>query len=67
MKKQFLNILTIAFAIATVGVLLDSDRVELNVTMRFVEYFAMVAILFTIISSLYFGIKFMVNKLKFIR
>lgn len=66
MKKQLLNILTIAFAITTVGVLLDSDRVELNVVMRFVEYFAMVAIIFTILSSFYFGVKFILNKFKFV-
>ena len=38
MKKSVINILALASVITTVGFLLDSDPIQPNVLMRFVEY-----------------------------
>lgn len=58
MKKILLNILTVATVIATIGFIMDGDAKEPSMLMRFVEFFMMTAILFTLISIVYFGISF---------
>ena len=50
MKRTFLNILALASVITTTGLLLDSDPIEPNVLMRFVEYLAILTIILEIIS-----------------
>ena len=58
MKKKILNILTVALAITTVGFIADGDVKEPNVFMRFLEFFMMTGIVFTLISIIYFSYAF---------
>ncbi len=58
MKKNILNILTVALAITTVGFIADGDVKEPNVLMRFLEFFMMTGIVFTLISIIYFSYAF---------
>ena len=58
MKKKILNILTVALAIATLGFIADGDVKEPNVLMRFLEFFMMTGIVFTLISIIYFSYAF---------
>lgn len=67
MKKSVINILAIASVITTAGFLLDGDAKEPNVLMRFVEYAAMLSIIFTILSGFYFGIKSVTKRLQIVR
>lgn len=67
MKKSVINILALASVITTVGFLLDSDPIQPNVLMRFVEYIFMLAIFFTIISGFYFGIKAVTKRLQIVK
>ncbi|MCK6608102.1 MAG: hypothetical protein L6Q46_07340 [Flavobacterium sp.] len=62
MKKKILNILTVALAIATLGFIADGDVKEPNVLMRFLEFFMMTGIVFTLISIIYFGYAFTMKK-----
>lgn len=64
MKKTVLNILALASVITTAGFLLDGDAKEPNVLMRFVEYVAMLTIVFAILSGFYFGTKTLINRFK---
>ena len=67
MKKQLLNILAVASIITTASYLLDSDPIEPNVLMRFVEYIFMLTIFFIISSGLYFGMKAITKRLQIIK
>lgn len=67
MKKTVLNILALASVITTVGFLLDSDPIQPNVLMRFVEYLAMLTIFFTLLSGFYFGIKAIIKRIQIIK
>lgn len=58
MKKKILNILIVALAITTLGFIADGDVKEPNVLMRFLEFFMMTGIVFTLISIIYFGYAF---------
>lgn len=58
MKKILLNILIVATVITTIGFIMDGDAKEPSMLMRFVEFFMMVGIVFTLLSILYFGISF---------
>ena len=58
MKKTLLNILTVATVITTIGFIMDGDAKEPSMLMRFVEFFMMVGIVFTLLSVVYFGISF---------
>lgn len=51
MKKVFLNVLAVASAITTTAFLLDGDVKEPKVVMRFIEYAAMLGIVFTILTA----------------
>ncbi len=67
MKKTVINILALASVITTVGFLLDSDPIQPNVLMRFVEYVAMLTIVFTLLSGFYFGIKAIIKRIQIIK
>lgn len=67
MKKSVINILALASVITTVGFLLDSDPIQPNVLMRFVEYVAMLTIVFTLLSGFYFGIKAIIKRIQIIK
>ena len=67
MKKSVINILALASVITTVGFLLDSDPIQPNVLMRFVEYVAMLTIVFTLLSGFYFGIKAIFKRIQIIK
>ena len=58
MKKTLLNILTVATVITTIGFIMDGDAKEPSMLMRFVEFFMMVGMVFTLLSIVYFGISF---------
>lgn len=63
MKKKILNILTVALAITTLGFIADGDVKEPNVLMRFLEFFMMTGIVFTLISIIYFSYTFTIKKI----
>ena len=54
MKRKLLNILTVSSIITTLGVVADGDPVEPSMLMRFVEFFVMIGIIFSLISIIYF-------------
>ena len=57
MKKINLNILAVATLLTIVGFLMDGDIKEPSMLMRFVEFFMMTGILFTMISIFYHSFK----------
>ena len=64
--KHYLNILIIAVALTIFGFLMDGDAKEPSTIMRFVEFFAMVGILFSIgvvLKSLFIFTKNKINLL----
>lgn len=67
MKKSVINILALASVITTVGFLLDSDPIQPNVLMRFVEYVAMLTIVFALLFGFYFGIKAIIKRIQIIK
>ena len=58
MKKKILNILTIAFIITTIGLIMDSDAKKPSILIRFVEFILMFGIISILTSIIYFGINF---------
>lgn len=58
MKKINLNILAVATLLTIVGFLMDGDIKEPSMLMRFIEFFMMTGILFTMISIFYHSFKF---------
>ena len=54
MKRKLLNILTVSSIITTLGVVADGDPTEPSMLMRFVEFFVMIGIIFSLISIIYF-------------
>ncbi len=67
MKKAVINILALASVITTVFFLLDSDPIQPNVLMRFVEYVAMLTIVFTLLSGFYFGLITIIKRIQIIK
>ena len=63
MKKKFLNILIISIIITVFGFLMDDDQKEPSTIMRFVEFFAMIGIIYLIVSFIYFSFNFVKNKI----
>jgi len=53
--------------LTTVGFLMDGDPKEPSMTMRFTEYFAMLSILFLLITTFYFTTNSLAKKLQKIR
>lgn len=64
MKRIFLNILTAASILTTIGFLMDGDIKEPNMLMRFVEFFGMMGIVFVLISTFYFASNFIFRNLQ---
>lgn len=67
MSKRNLNILIVSIGITIFGFLMDGDVKEPSTIMRFIEFFAMIAIVFTIsflISNLF---SFTKNKINLLR
>ncbi len=67
MKKSVINILALASVITTVGFLSDSDPIQPNVLMRFVEYVAMLTIVFALLFGFYSGIKAIIKRIQIIK
>ena len=67
MKKSVINILALASVITTVVFLLDSDPIQPNVLMRFVEYVAMLTIVFALLFGFYSGIKAIIKRIQIIK
>ncbi len=67
MKMKLTNLLIISLILTTIGFLMDGDAKESSILMRFTEYFAMTAMIFTTISILYFSVNFTMRKLQKIR
>lgn len=64
MKRKLLKIFALSCAIATIGLVLDGDPVEPSMMMRFVELFAMIASVFTLISIIYFSASFILKSIQ---
>ncbi len=64
MKRKVYNILLISFIITSIGIVMDADPVEPSMLMRFVEFFAMIGIVFLLISSVYFTYTFVFKNLR---
>lgn len=64
MKRKLLNILTVSFIITTIGFIMDGDTVKPSMLMRFVEFFGMIAIVFLLVSFLYFTSNFVLKNIK---
>ncbi len=58
MKKTLFNILNASFIIAIIGFIMDGDKKEPNLLMRFTEFILMTGIIFIIISAIYYTFKF---------
>ncbi len=63
-KKDYLLILLISFGLTTLGLLVDSDPKNESVWTTVFEFFAMLAIIFAVVSILYFSSIFMFRKIK---
>ena len=63
MKMKFLNILILSIIVTIFGFLMDDDLKEPSTIMRFVEFFAMIGIVYIIISFIYFSFNFIKNKI----
>lgn len=64
MKRKLLNILTVSFIITTIGLIMDGDPVKPNMLMRFIEFFAMITIVFLLVSFFYFTSNFVLKNIK---
>jgi hypothetical protein len=58
MKKRILNILSIAFIITTMGLIMDGDVVEITMSTRFIEFIFMFVVISILTSIIYFGINY---------
>ncbi len=65
MNKKLLNILFLSIGVAFFGLLMDDDNKEPSTIMRFVEFFAMTAIIFTVFTTFYYVIHFTKKKVIF--
>ena len=64
MKKNLLRILLFCSILTTLGYIMDGDPKELNMVMRFVEFFAMLATTFILISIVYYVTAFTFKKVR---
>lgn len=67
MNPKNLNILKLSFLITIFGFLMDSDVKEPSVIMRFVEFFAMIGVIFIIIFLISTIFDFTKNKINLLR
>lgn len=58
MRKRLLNMLILSICVTIFGFLLDDDTKEPSTIMRFVEFFAMTAIIFTFITIIHYTFNF---------
>lgn len=58
MRKRLLNMLILSICVTIFGFLLDDDTKEPSTIMRFVEFFAMTAIIFTFITISHYTFNF---------
>lgn len=63
MKKSLLKILMLSSILTTIGLIMDGDPKEPSMLMRFVEFFAMIGILFLALSLIYFAALFTYRKM----
>lgn len=64
MKRKFLNILAASFVITTISLIMDGDTVKPSMLMRFIEFFVMLAIIFSLVSFFYFTSNFVLKNIK---
>lgn len=64
MKRKLLNILTVSSVITTLGFVMDGDQKEPSMLMRFIEFFAMITIVFLLVSFFYFTSKFVLKNIQ---
>lgn len=62
MRKRLLNMLILSIGVTIFGFLLDDDTKEPSTIMRFVEFFAMTAIIFTFITTINYLFNFTKKK-----
>jgi quinol-cytochrome oxidoreductase complex cytochrome b subunit len=67
MSKRNLNILIVSIGITIFGFLMDGDAKEPSTTMRFVEFFAMIGIIFIISFSITNLFSFAKNRINLLR
>ncbi|UFH31279.1 hypothetical protein LNP04_15050 [Chryseobacterium sp. C-71] len=67
MKMKLTNLLIFSLILTTIGFLMDGDTKEPSMVLRFTEYFAMTALIFTATSILYFSASFTMKKFQKIR
>lgn len=63
MKKNLLKIFVVASIITIIGLIMDGDPKEPSMAMRFIEFFAMLATTFILISIIYFVNTFTYRKI----
>ena len=63
-NKRISNILILSIAVTIFGFLMDDDAKEESTIMRFVEFFAMSAIIFIIFSLIYYFINLTKKKIQ---
>lgn len=63
MKKNLLKIFVVASIITIIGLIMDGDPKEPSMAMRFIEFFAMLATTFILISIIYFVTTFTYRKI----
>lgn len=64
MKKTISILLILSFFLSTIGMIADGDPKEASMLLRFVEFFAMTASIFLLISAIYFSTYFTFKKLR---
>ena len=65
MNKKLLNILLLSIGVTIFGLLMDDDNKEPSTIMRFVEFLAMIAIIFTVFTAVYYVINCKKKKVVF--
>jgi hypothetical protein len=65
MNKKLLNILLLSIGVTIFGLLMDDDNKEPSTIMRFVEFFAMTAIIFAVFTAFYYLLNFTMKKVIF--
>lgn len=64
MKNTFLKLFCAAFLFTTIAYLMDGDAKEQDMGVRFAEFAGMLAIIYLIISVIWFSAGFLLRKLR---
>lgn len=64
MKTTISIILILSFFLSILGFIADGDPKEASMLLRFMEFFAMTATLFLVLSTIYFSTKFIFKNLR---